>query len=153
MRTLELKVPPPLVFAIVAGAMWGLARVTPSLAVAGDVSKVLAIALVLPGFVIGIAGVLGFRRARTTIHPMHPEETSALVTSGIYRLSRNPMYLGILLALLAWAVYLANAWTLIGPVVFVLYINRFQVIPEERALSALFGADYSAYCGRVRRWL
>lgn len=153
MRALECKIPPPVLAAIVAGGMWGLARVTPSFGMAGSVNQGLASALALTGCAIAVAAVLSFRQARTTIHPTHPERTSALVTSGVYRLTRNPMYLGILCALLAWAAYLANAWTLSGPVVFVLYINRFQIVPEERALSALFGADYADYCRRVRRWL
>ena len=84
---------------------------------------------------------------------MTPEAASALVRSGIYRTTRNPMYVGLLLILVAWAVLLSSVWTLLGPLVFVLYITRFQIIPEESALSALFGADYAAYQSSVRRWL
>ena len=152
MRALECKIPPPVVTAILAGGMWGLAQFSPALEVGGGVNKVLALALVLIGFVISVAGVVAFRRAHTTVHPMHPEKASALVTSGIFRLSRNPMYLGILLALIGWSVYLANGWTLVGPIVFVLYISRFQIAPEERALAALFGASYAQYRAAVRRW-
>lgn len=63
------------------------------------------------------------------------------------------MYLGLLFILIAWAVFLSSAWALIGPLAFVLYMNRFQIAPEERALSAMFGISYSAYKSRVRRWL
>ncbi len=84
---------------------------------------------------------------------MKPEAASTLVCSGVYRVTRNPMYLGLLLVLTGWAVHLSCAWTLIGPLAFKLYIDRFQIAPEERALSGKFGADYSAYATRVRRWL
>jgi protein-S-isoprenylcysteine O-methyltransferase Ste14 len=153
MRALECKIPPPVVTAVVAGGMWGFAQVTPSLEAGGGGIKILAIALMLAGCLISIAGVVVFRRAHTTVHPMHPEKASALVTSGVYRLSRNPMYLGIVLALIGWCVYLANVWTLIGPLVFVVYISKFQIEPEERALSALFGLTYARYRAAVRRWL
>jgi protein-S-isoprenylcysteine O-methyltransferase Ste14 len=152
MRALECKVPPPVVTAIVAAGMWGLARVTPSFD-AGRFEDMLAIGFAVVGFLISVAGVVAFRRARTTVHPMHPEKASALVTSGIYRLSRNPMYLGILLALIGWSAYLANLWSLAGPIIFVLYISRFQIAPEERALTALFGTIYAKYQAGVRRWL
>jgi protein-S-isoprenylcysteine O-methyltransferase Ste14 len=153
MRALECKVPPPVVTAIVAGGMWGLAQVSPSFEVSSGGNKVLALALGLTGLMISIAGGVAFRRAHTTVHPMHPEKATALVTSGIYRLSRNPMYLGIVLALIGWAAYLANVWTLAGPIIFILYIGRFQIAPEERALSALFGTRYAQYRSTVRRWL
>ena len=99
-----------------------------------------------------IAGVIAFRRSRTTVNPLHPEQATALVTRGVYRLSRNPMYAGMLLLLLAWATRLSNTAALAGPLLFALYITRFQIIPEERALTALFGEKYAAYRAKVRRW-
>ena len=153
MRALELKVPPPAVTALAGAVMWGISLVTPALVVPAVPRAAIAAALALIGFGIDIAGAISFRRAKTTINPMKPAATSALVTSGIYRLSRNPMYVGILFVLVAWAVYLSNAWTLLGPVAFILYINRFQIAPEERTLEARFGAAYSDYKSAVRRWL
>jgi len=73
--------------------------------------------------------------------------------AGIYRFTRNPMYVGLALVLLGWAALLSSPWALLGPLVFVLYINRFQIAPEERVLSAKFGAAYTEYIARVRRWL
>ncbi len=84
---------------------------------------------------------------------MKPEAASSLVVTGIYKVTRNPMYVGLSFLLLAWAVFLWSAWALLGPLVFLAYIFRFQIAPEERALATLFGADYSAYKARVRRWL
>jgi protein-S-isoprenylcysteine O-methyltransferase Ste14 len=84
---------------------------------------------------------------------MKPESSSSLVVSGIYKLTRNPMYLGLLLVLLGWAIYLTNVLVFLLLPAFILYINRFQIAPEERALTALFGQEFAAYKSRTRRWL
>jgi len=105
------------------------------------------------GFGFAISGVLAMRRARTTISPIKPEAATSLVTSGVYRFTRNPMYLGLCFVLLAWAVFLSSAWAFLGPGAFVLYINRFQIAPEENALSKLFGTAFANYQSKVRRWL
>ena len=133
--------------------MWGISSVTPPLEVPGPIRVGVAALFILSGACIGIAGVVAFRREKTTINPIKPQTTSALITSGIYRLSRNPMYVGMLFALVAWAVFLSSAWAMIGPAAFFLYINRFQIEPEERVLAGLFGATYSDYKSTVRRWL
>jgi protein-S-isoprenylcysteine O-methyltransferase Ste14 len=113
----------------------------------------LALAFASLGLVSGISGVVAVRRAKTTLNPTKPADTSSLVTTGPFRFTRNPMYLSLFLYLLAWAVYLSNLSALLLLPVFVLYINQFQIKPEERILSSLFGAEYAAYKGRVRRWL
>jgi protein-S-isoprenylcysteine O-methyltransferase Ste14 len=112
----------------------------------------LAMLLVLCGGAVALAGVLAFRRARTTVNPLRPDSASQLVVAGIYRHTRNPMYLGMALWLLAWGLWLDVPPALLGVPAFVLYLNRFQIAPEERALQALFGADFAGYCARVRRW-
>lgn len=117
------------------------------------VRVVAALAIASVGVIIGMAGAIRFRHAKTTVNPMKPQMTSSLVTGGIYRYTRNPMYLGLLFVVVAWAVFLSSPWSLSGAVAFVLYIGRFQIIPEERVLSGLFGAAYTAYQLRVRRWL
>lgn len=153
MQALELKIPPPAVAVLIAGAMWGISSLIAAPEVPVLARAMGAIVIALTGAGISLAGVVSFRRARTTLNPMKPETASALVCSGIYKITRNPMYLGLALVLFAWAVYLSSVWTLVGPCVFVLYIDRFQIIPEERTLSAIFGAEYDAYRLRVRRWL
>ena len=112
-----------------------------------------AIVLACIGLSISIAGMLAFRRAKTTVNPVKASLASSLVVQGVYRYTRNPMYVGLLLTLLAWAVFLANPLAVLWVVVYVLYITRFQIIPEERVLASLFGAEYEAYKGRVRRWV
>jgi protein-S-isoprenylcysteine O-methyltransferase Ste14 len=146
-------IPPPAVAVLIAGAMWGVSLTTPSLAVPASIRVVAAVTIALAGGIVSLSGVISFRRARTTVNPMKPETASSLVTTGIYRFTRNPMYVGLLFVLVAWAVFLSTAWAFVGPLVFVLYINRFQIAPEERVLSAMFGTAYSAYKLKVRRWL
>ena len=153
MHALELKIPPPVIALLIAPAMWGISLVTPLADVPAPVRLFAAMAIALTGVVTAIAGVAAFRRAKTTLNPLKPEASSSLVTSGIYRITRNPMYVGLALALIAWAVFLSSAWALLGPVVFALYMNRFQIGPEERVLLGMFGAAYSAYQAKVRRWL
>ena len=94
-----------------------------------------------------------FRRNKTTINPVDLESASALVTSGVFRFSRNPMYVGFTAMLVGWAVCLAAPWALVGPVAFVLFTNRFQIIPEERVMRDKFGQAYDDYQAQVRRWI
>lgn len=153
MRALELKIPPPVVALLVAGAMWGISRLAPLVDLPASVRIAAAIACAVAGVGFSLAGVISFRHAKTTVNPMKPEKTSALVCSGIYRLTRNPMYVGLALILVAWAAYLSSGWALLGPLAFVLYMNRFQIAPEEKVLASLFGAGYADYRSGVRRWL
>ncbi|MDB5808180.1 MAG: conserved rane protein of unknown function [Betaproteobacteria bacterium] len=153
MHWLELKVPPPVVALCLAGAMWLAARALPLLHYELPGRNVIAIALIAAGIAADIASIVAFARARTTVNPLKPASTSTLVTTGINRYTRNPMYLGMLMSLLAWAIYLANASALALLPAFVLYLNRFQIEPEEKALTTLFGEAFNAYKVRVRRWL
>jgi protein-S-isoprenylcysteine O-methyltransferase Ste14 len=153
MSSLELRVPPLAVVAIAAALMWFAATVMPAVRVEVPGRILLASALALAGGSICLAGILQFRRARTTINPLVPGASSALVTNGIYRFSRNPMYLGFTLLLGAWALLLQNPLNIAVLAAFAAYIDRFQIEPEERALEAKFGADFRAYRRAVRRWL
>jgi len=148
-----LKVPPVALAVLVALVMWGASLLVPPVAAPSTVRVASAAVLWLAGAGISLAGVFAFRRAKTSVNPTKPDSVSALVSGGIYRVTRNPMYLGFLLMLLGWAAFL---WSIAAAVVamsFVLYMNRFQIAPEERALAARFGAEFSAYKARVRRWL
>ena len=150
---LELRIPPPAIGLLIAGAMWLVSRATPALDVPLVSRAAVAIIFASAGLAIMLAGALSFRRAQTTVNPLKPESSTSLVTGGIYAVTRNPMYLGVTCILLGWAVFLASLWALCGPVAFILYVTRFQIVPEERVLRSLFGADYADYTARVRRWL
>lgn len=149
MDWLEHRIPPPLVAFITAVLMWLAVR---PIAPLGN-RLWLALLVALCGVAVCLAGVASFRRARTTVNPLKPESASALVVSGIYRHTRNPMYLGFAIVLLGWCVFLGSALAVLGVAAFVLYIGRFQIRPEERALRELFGAEFDAFCTRVRRWV
>jgi protein-S-isoprenylcysteine O-methyltransferase Ste14 len=153
MQSLDLKVPPPVVAVLAALAMWGISLATPRFELPAVLRAAAALASGIVGVGIAVSGALAFHRARTTASPVKPEAASTLVTSGVYRFTRNPMYLGLCLVLVAWALFLSSAWALLGPVGFVLYISRFQILPEESALTAIFGTAFSSYRAKVRRWL
>lgn len=153
MNALETRIPPPLAGLIIGALAWLASTALGPTAIASPVRLTAALALALLGFGITYAGVRAVRRAGTTLNPIKPETTSALVTSGIYRYTRNPMYLGMATWMLAWSAWLGTPVGLIGAPLFMLYMNRFQIGPEERALSKLFGTEFTAYLTRVRRWL
>ena len=113
---------------------------------------VVTVALQLSG-VLAIAAFVGLWRARTTINPLKPERASKLVTNGVYAISRNPIYLSLLLLLIAYAVHLWSLPAAIGPVFYVAYVTRFQIVPEERALEAKFGVAFTDYKRKVRQWI
>jgi protein-S-isoprenylcysteine O-methyltransferase Ste14 len=153
MSSLELKIPPLAQVAVFAGLMWLAARAVPALAFAFPGQPVAALLLVAAGALVAAAGVVAFRRARTTVDPRDPGKSTELVATGIYRASRNPMYLGFLLALAGWGVFLGNALALAALPLFVASMNRLQIAPEERALRAGFGESFMRYERSVRRWL
>ena len=150
---LDNKVPPPAVALLIAATMWHLSSYEPALSLSAEMSEILVLFLVIVGVSFDVCGLLAFRQLKTTINPMSPNKTSALVTGGIYRLSRNPMYVGLFLFLMAWAIQLSMLWPFIGPILFVIYITRFQITPEERVMESKFGDEYSIYKNKVRRWL
>ena len=153
MAWLEHRIPPPIVGALTGLAMWGAAPLGPGWVWPDALRLGLVAMLVALGLAFDVAGLLAFRASRTTVNPLSPQKASALVTGGVYRVTRNPMYVGMLCLLLAWAVKLSAWLPLAGPALFVLYITRFQIQPEERVLHQLFGDAYGQYTSRVRRWL
>lgn len=153
MPTLELKIPPDVVALVVAALMWLISKVTPSLTRPVAARGLLALILFVAGMALIVAARVAFARANTTFSPMVPERSRELVTTGIYRLTRNPMYLGTLLALLALAALLSNAAAGVVAMGYVAYISRYQIQPEERVLHQQFGSRYDSYRRTVRRWL
>lgn len=147
------RIPPPAVALAAAVLMWIVARATPAwrLSISGRTEW--AVALALLGVAITLAGVVEFVRARTTLNPLDPAAASALVKTGIYRYTRNPMYLGFALALVGWAVHLSSPLALLGVAGFVAYIDRFQITPEEKALRTLFPGSFDAYARQTSRWI
>ena len=153
MGSYDLKIPPLLV-AFIFGAVMFLADVLfPFVQFSFKGNRVVSGGFLLLGVSVALAGVVRFKQDQTTVNPTTPDATSTLVTTGIYRISRNPMYLGFSLALLAWAVYLTSLLAYILIPGFVAYMNRFQITVEENALSEKFGVPYDSYKLKVRRWV
>lgn len=153
MNRLENRIPPPLVAVLFVVAMWACARWLPVLDLSFPGQGLATGLFVAAGLgVIGFA-IVQFARARTTIDPLHPAAASALVSDGVFRLTRNPMYLGMALVLAGLALRLGDGGSALLVAGFVATITRFQIAPEERALRAHFGEEFEAYTRKVRRWI
>ncbi|QSX78352.1 methyltransferase family protein [Agrilutibacter solisilvae] len=144
---LETRVPPPFLFLTLATIVWALPG-----SIYSPVHTAIGVPALLLGLSINAWPKSLFRRAGTTVNPLHPERSSVLITSGLYRYSRNPMYLGYALALLGWVICQGKLLGLGAVAIFIGYVTRFQILPEERQLSARFPAEYAAYKRAVRRW-
>lgn len=150
---LKLLIPPPIVALICALGMWGIADIWPALIVSFPYQSVVAYSLIAVGLAIDLVSILAFRKAKTTVTPLAPEKTSSLVVEGLYRFTRNPMYLGMLFILTGIAVLLGSPVNFIVLLGFVTYITAFQIKPEEARLEDIFGPEYDQYKQQVRRWL
>ncbi len=148
---MALKFPPPVWWLLCALVMFSGAHIPFPLSLPS--LPVLALLLLILGGSISLAGVWSFHNANTTVHPQHPQHTRQIVQEGLYRYSRNPMYLGMLIALIAWGIYLGHLLVWVGPPLFAILITRYQILPEERILAEKFGEPYRQYCLRVRRWI
>jgi protein-S-isoprenylcysteine O-methyltransferase Ste14 len=153
MTVLELKLPPVLITVIFALLMWLVSRLTTDIPMSTGLRLTALLVLTAAGAFVGLAGVLSFRKARTSVNPLSPHSCSSLVVSGVFSISRNPMYLALFLVLLGWGLYLANLYSLVLAIGFVAYMSRFQIQPEERALEAAFGQEFLDNRREVRRWL
>jgi protein-S-isoprenylcysteine O-methyltransferase Ste14 len=152
-QVLELRIPPVAVFGVAALAMGALAILVPAVRYEFPGQLLAASLLLLCAGLVGLAAVRAFARHETTVNPLRPERATRLVAGGIYRHTRNPMYLSLLLALLAWGAWLGSLAAAAVIPLFVLALTRWQIMPEERALEALFGPQFTAYRQRVRRWI
>lgn len=153
MKRFELLVPPPLVMLLTGLLMWALSEIFPALTLPSLRSAVGGSVIGLIGVAISLAGMITFKRVGTTLDPQRLADTTALIRSGVYRFSRNPMYLGVLFMLIGWAVYLGHLLSVLCILAFVAYITRYQIVPEERLLQEKFGGEFQAYKRRARRWL
>ncbi len=152
MRKLELLIPPPVINGLCALGMWGAGKVIRlEMNLPGGVWPAAALAIAALTLFL-LAGRHMFR-VKTTVSPFAPERSSTLINDGVFRYTRNPMYLAALLLLIAWGLFLDNLWAFVFPVLFFLYITRFQILPEEKILEKNFGKAYEAYKLKTRRWL
>jgi protein-S-isoprenylcysteine O-methyltransferase Ste14 len=150
---LELKVPPLALCAVFAVVIVALGYFAPSANAPYPGHRIVAVALLLTGVAVALVGVAQFRKAKTSVNPMVPSRASSIVASGVFRISRNPMYVGMALALLGFSTWHSTLPGYILVPLFCLYMTKFQIKPEERALLAQFGSEFSAYMAKVRRWV
>lgn len=153
MTNLELKIPPLILVLIFATLMWLFHQSFTISLLVSNTALYLLLFFVSCGLLIIIAGVLAFQKAQTTVNPTKPETSSTLVKNGIYNVTRNPMYVGMASILIGWGFYLANPGALVFVLGFIFYMNHFQIRPEEKILTNLFGQAFVDYCTTVRRWL
>lgn len=146
-------IPPPLQGLIFGVAMWLTARFLPQFGMNFPGQTYITGALVVIGLAINLTAVRAFFAAKTTVNPLQPEKANSLVITGLFKISRNPMYLGMLLILTGWAVWLGNPLNIVFLAGFAAYITYSQIKPEEAVLREKFGQDYADYCQRVRRWI
>lgn len=150
---LELKIPPPFIALICAVLMWVLGRLFADFDFDFSYRKLISALLLSTGISIDLLALFKFRQKQTTINPMKPDKSTELVITGIYKLSRNPMYLGLVFILCSGVMFLGNAASLIMLPVFIFYITKFQILPEETIMQEKFPESFSEYKQKVRRWL
>jgi protein-S-isoprenylcysteine O-methyltransferase Ste14 len=153
MNTFENRIPPPIMTAIFALIMWLLSSFVTPINMNADLQMGGIVIVTFLALSFLMSGVISFRLAKTTVNPLRPESASLLVVSGVFKISRNPMYVGFTLLLVAWCVYLSAPVLLMIVLLFTAVITRFQIIPEERAMLKLFGDEFTSYQQSVRRWL
>jgi protein-S-isoprenylcysteine O-methyltransferase Ste14 len=150
---LELKIPPALLMILFGAAMWWLSRLFGAVPVQPPWRFLAVLVPAAVGACLLLAAAVHFRKAETTVNPTRPDSSSSLVTGGVYRFTRNPMYLAFALFLLAWAAFLSSLQALVLVPLYIAWLNRFQIRPEEMILESRFGKTYRSYSSRVRRWL
>ena len=151
---MHLRIPPPIVALIGVLLIFLSKDYILILYLHPYLQNTLSILFLVIGFVIILSATKEFKKSNKTVNPMKPETSTSLVTSGIFKYTRNPMYLGLSSILLASCFYFSS---LLGIIVyvpfFILYITVFQIIPEEEVMKSLFNDEYLDYCSKVRRWI
>ncbi len=150
---MKLFIPPPLLGLIFGGLMWLTARQADILTFDYPGRLLLAWIIAAPAILVEIFAILTFIREKTTVNPMAPAKAATLVETGLYRFSRNPMYVALVAVVAAWGLALGNPLNLIFLTVLVWYLTEFQIKPEEAAMREKFGEQYDRYRARVRRWI
>ena len=148
---METKIPPPIVTLIFGLSIYFSRGIFQLVEI--KYSFYFGILLLVLGFVILISAVRLFRKDKTTVNPLSPEQATKLVTDGIFKYSRNPMYLGMALVLGSIAVFFNLIGGIILVALFCAYITKFQILPEERAMRDLFSDDFDKYTKVTRRWI
>ena len=116
-------------------------------------SNIISILFFFFGSAFLVFALSSFKKQKTTISPLQPEKASALVISNVYKYSRNPMYLGMLFILISLAISYNIIGGIIAISIFIFFITKFQIKPEEVQMEKLFGEKYAQYKKRTRMWI
>ena len=148
---METKIPPPIIALISIVLNYLSTYLTkpikfPHIEIIGGI-------ILLLGIATAVLAILLFKKNKTTVNPMKPEDTTTLVTTGIFSITRNPMYLGLFFVIFSTVLFFGSWFGIIILMFFVWYITKFQIMPEEEAMEKLFGNQYDEYKQNVRRWL
>lgn len=147
------KVPPPLWMILTGALMWLVDERVQSLHFSVPYLVEARTFVTLIGAAFVVIAIVQFAKLKTTVNPLEPHKSTSLSTNGVYRITRNPMYLGLALMLVGWGLHLGNPLNLICIAGFVILMTQWQIKPEEAALRDLFGEEYKVYCRKVRRWI
>ena len=150
---MRLKTPPAVQLFISTLLMWIITIYADNFRFIFNFNNELTLFCLIIGGTIIVFGIAAFRKAETKVTPLHPDKASSLVTMGIYQYIRNPMYFGLLLILFSIGFYLQNLASMFVLPIYIWFISKYQIIPEEEALHKLFGQDYINYQHRFRRWI
>lgn len=151
--SLNCKIPPLFFWLLATVLAWALARFFPLYRLSHSLALVVGVVAAAAGVALAVFAVCQFAQRRTTVSPMHPQRAQVLVTTGVFQISRNPMYLGMALALLGWVFVLRGLSGVIVLPLFMAVITRFQILPEEHVLLKQFGDEFLLYKNKVRRWI
>jgi|TARA_B100000214_G_scaffold223541_1_gene162660 Putative protein-S-isoprenylcysteine methyltransferase len=146
-----LKIPPPLLVLVLVISNYFSSKKIDLILIPNQ--KLISFIILLIGVLILITPIFKFIKSKTTIDPIKFKKVNKLITSGIYKYSRNPMYLGLLMIVTSTSIFYLNIFSIITPIIFYCWINRFQIKREEIFLTEKFGNDYILYKTKTRRWI
>ena len=145
----KLKIPPPILVIILITSIYFSSDKLDLISI--PYRTLFSIVILSIGILIIINPVVKFIKSKTTVNPVEFKNVEKLVTSGIYKYSRNPMYLGMIMIIISTTVYYLNFYSLLTPFIFYFWINRFQIKREEVFLEEKFGQEYLSYNTKTRR--
>ena len=146
-----IKIPPPLIVLVLIVSIYFSSKKIDLINI--PLQLEISIFVLSAGILIFVNPVLQFIKSKTTVNPIQFEDVNKLVTSGIFKYSRNPMYLGMLMIVLSTSIFYLNIYSILTPLLFMLWINKFQIKREEEFLIEKFGDEYLSYKKKTRRWI
>ena len=149
--SMKTRIPPPLVTLIFGFIIFLTKNIFPKIKISNNIA--FGSLFILIGILIASSSIILFKRYRTAITPINPKSATKLITGGIYKFSRNPMYFSLLLLLIGISIMTNPIGGFIFIPIFILYLNLFQILPEEKAMTDLFKDEFLEYKNSVRRWI